>query len=72
MPIRLYTVIFRMDKNDACHTIVRPFADHLKDKKIFLMAEELCIPKSYIKSIKLVNVMRPVKIDSDLRLGNVR
>jgi hypothetical protein len=63
-----------MDKFcEDCHTVVRPFADHIKDKK-GLMAEELCIPKLWIESVKLVDIndRRPVKIDSDLRLGNVR
>jgi hypothetical protein len=41
-----------MEPTDSWHIVIRPFDENIIDKRSF-MSEELRIPKSYIKSIKL-------------------
>jgi len=61
-----------MDPNDSWHIVIRPMSDNIGDLRTF-MAEELRLPKSYIKYVKRVNpfIADSFKIDNDLHLGNL-
>lgn len=62
MAIKLYECKFKMSFHDDFHVVIRPFNENISDKRAF-MAEELCIPKLWIKYVKEVNNQSTLLID---------
>lgn len=67
--IKIYEVKFKMEATDDWHVVTRPFSDNIGDLRSF-MAEELRVPKSYIKSIKLIKDTKSIRIGT-YTLGNL-